>query len=459
MADDVFSPNHSEVGRRWTFAHCEYIESSRQLLVHGEPVKIESKPLTVLQHLLENPTKVHTKDGLLDANWDTATTEQSLATAISKLRIAFGGPREEIILTLSGVGYRLAVPVICKLDVQPGPPSLELKRKDPIPGKEKWIAARALGSDENPTVWVAEHQKTFEAHVFKLAVDGVRLRALQREVAISRLLQQALERDERFVRIIEWNFEQAPYFIESEYCGLNLFEFSETEDFRRMPVEERVAIVAQIAGAMSAAHNLGIIHNDLKPSNILMMRRYVEGVESSELGLTAKDWQIKIVDFGVASLNDAGDRLQAMQITDHGQFDPAGQSGRPVGTAMYRAPELRKPGATPSIQGDTYALGVILYQTVCGDFLDTPSIGWEERVSDPLLRADVAMAAHNDQEHRLANAGVLAERLKTIELRRDEQRKRNAETAEKQRSDQLAARYRLQMPWILAALIALEPVS
>ena len=228
MAFPNFAPVPPEPSRRWKFADCEFVEISRELFVGGAAVKLESKPLDVLQHLLEHPTQVLSKDELIGAAWNTSTTDQSLATAISKLRKAFGGSRDSVILNVSGVGYRMAVPVTCAVDFEPAPPPFELKAGDALPGKEHWAAVRRLGISDRLSAWLCEHRKTREAHVFKFAADGIRLRSLQREVAISRLLQKTVKDISGFVRVLDWDFEQQPYFIESEYFGLNLFEFAET---------------------------------------------------------------------------------------------------------------------------------------------------------------------------------------------------------------------------------------
>jgi DNA-binding winged helix-turn-helix (wHTH) protein len=106
--------------RRWRFAHAVFDETSWSLVVHGVAVEAESKPLEVLRALLLRPGEVVTKEELLDAVWPNVNVvEASLSTAVRKLRRAFGSGREDepIIETVSGLGYRLAVPVV--LDTRP----------------------------------------------------------------------------------------------------------------------------------------------------------------------------------------------------------------------------------------------------------------------------------------------------------------------------------------------------
>ena len=206
----------STTGRCWHFGWCEFAELGRCLKVHGQPVKMEGKPLDVLLQLLEHPTQIVTKEALLSAVWqEVATTEQSLTTAIAKLRKAFGGVRDAVIVNESGLGYRMTVPVLCMVDEQAAPFPVSLQPGEPIPRRPGWVAVRRLNAEPATPVWLGSNPKTGEQRVYKFAVDGIRLRALQREVAVSRLLGKSLGSRAFFaVRILDWGFETPPYFID-----------------------------------------------------------------------------------------------------------------------------------------------------------------------------------------------------------------------------------------------------
>jgi eukaryotic-like serine/threonine-protein kinase len=460
VSADLGSRTQLASGRRWRFGWCEYSEVSRQLLVHGKPAKLETKPLDVLQQLLEQPTQVHTKDGLIGAVWTASTSDQSLATAISKLRRAFGGGRDDIILNVSGIGYRMAVHVTCLDEETTETPPFHLEPGDLIPGRPNWRAAQSIGVDNSAMVWLAEHIKTREARVFKFAVDGVRLRALQQEVSLSRFLQQSLPNDDRFVRILDWDLENSPFFVETEYSGLSLFEWSGTEQFAGMTLPERISLMAELAEAVAAAHALGILHNDLKPGNVLVIpqaRERRSGSVSPESYHSEGSWKIKIADFGIATLSQP-ERLRAMQITYHesgaGEADEKAAKAHLSGSAMYRAPEFLT-GAAPSIPGDVYALGVMLYQMACGDFLASLSPGWESRIPDALLRQDIADAANVDPGLRIASATELARRLRSIEVRRAEEEKRKDAMLAVQRTQRALADAQLRRPWVIIAIVTL----
>jgi DNA-binding winged helix-turn-helix (wHTH) protein len=257
-------------GRLWRFADCEFDELSLQLRVKGRLAELELKPLEVLLQLLLHPSEVVAKEDLLEAVWPGLhVVDGSLATAVSKLRKALGDENSDIVLTVPRVGYRLAV------SVQSAPVSsptswaaATLEPGDPVPGREHWRLMRRLDASHNSEVWLAEHPKTHEQRVFKFASNDARLKGLKREVTVARFLRESLGESPAFVRVLEWNLEVHPYVIESEYGGPNLREWSQQQGgLDKIPFATRISVIADIARAVAAAHEAGVLHKDLKPTN------------------------------------------------------------------------------------------------------------------------------------------------------------------------------------------------
>jgi len=442
-------------GRLWRFADCELDEFRRELRMRGTVAELESKPLEVLIQLLHHAGEVVTKEELLESVWPgTAVVDGSLATAVSKLRKAIGDEEQLTILTVPRIGYRLAVPVQSKavagVWAEPG-----LKVGDPVPGREHWRLSQRMEPSGSSEVWLAENPKTHESRVFKFAADGVQLKGLKREVTLARFLRESLGERPDFVRVLEWNFDEPPFFLESEYGGLNLAAFAESKGGLGNLLETlRLRILIDVAKGVAAAHEIGVLHKDLKPANLLITpaseKSATEKVDSDH-GIMK--WQVKVADFGSGTLANP-ERLGGLGITNLGFTQTATADSILTGTLTYIAPEVLA-GHSPTISSDVYALGVILYQLIAGDFRKPLSPGWEADIKDPLLREDIAEAACGDPARRLRTARELVERLEHLESRRTEKNQleaaeRRAVAAERQLADARARR-----PWILVAVAVL----
>jgi hypothetical protein len=131
------------------------------------------------------------------------------------------------------------------------------------------------------------------------------------------------------------------------------------------PVPWVAAIGAQVAAVLAFAHNRGIIHRDIKPQNVMLLR----------------DGAVKVLDFGVAG-------IISQRIT---------RTGVSVGTPAYMAPEqAHNLPATP--RTDLYGLGCLLYEMLSGQPVfnaDSPAALMRmhlEQAPAPLLRPDLAPA-------------------------------------------------------------------
>ena len=442
--DNSANPEAIAERRLWRFAGCSFDETRWELKVTGEAVALESKPLEILLELLRHAGEVVTKDELLDAVWPGVTVvEGSLATAVSKLRKALGGDEQGMIVTIPRIGYRL-IAAVELTQAAPNPrPSMHLVAGDAVPGRDQWRLVERLDVSDNGEVWLARHSKTHEARVFKFAHDGIALGYLKREATLSRLLRESLGERPDFARVLEWNFEAPPFFLESEYGGLNLEAWAEEQGgLAAVSMATRLALIIDIARAVAAAHDVGVLHKDLKPTNVLVTPK----------GETS--WQIKVVDFGSGRLLEPG-RLEALRITNLAATQTTSvQNDSHSGTPFYLAPEMLA-GHVPTVSGDIYALGIMLYQILAGDFRKPLSAGWEADIGDPLLREDIALAAAGDPTKRLGSAATLADRLSGLGRRRSE-RDLLTRTEERARiAERKIEQTRARRPWVFASIAAL----
>ena len=137
-----------------------------------------------------------------------------------------------------------------------------------------------------------------------------------------------------------------------------------------IPVDEALPIAKQIAEALEAAHEAGVIHRDLKPANIKVR----------------DDGAVKVLDFGLAKALDTtpeGDPSESPTLTA-----AATQMGVIMGTAAYMSPEQAR-GKPVDKRADIWAFGAVLYEMLTGERAFAG-----EDVSDTMaavLRADVEL--------------------------------------------------------------------
>lgn len=421
---------------RWRFGAVEFDEARHELRIAGLVVDVEPRPLQVLALLLQHAGEVVTKEELFERVWaGRITVDHVLATAIGKLRKALGEEGEGRIATVPRIGYRITGTVERIAVGRLANSGLKLQAGQRVPGRDSFRLDRQLGQTLGSEVWLARHPRSREARVFKFALDGEHLSSIKREATVSRVLRDALGERGNFVRVLDWNFEAPPFFLECEYAGQPLQEWA-LEDGRlaAMTRASRIDLFLEIADAVAAAHAVGVLHKDIKPANILVVAR-------------GDGWQLRLADFGNSRLLQP-ERLAELGITALGlTMTDAGTSGTP----MYLAPELVG-GQGPTVRSDIYALGVLLYQWLAGDLRRPMAPGWERDIDEPLLREDIALATDVDPAQRLASVAQLAQRLHSLVQRLEEcARQRDAEAAAI-RMQHALERARSRRPWVIASI-------
>ncbi len=196
---------------------------------------------------------------------------------------------------------------------------------------------RLLGQGGASRVYLAQDRRVLQEVVLKFPHDDVIGGAAvfaryQREAEIGRLLNHP-----HIQRHLNQGEERSTEYLVLEYLrGQTLRAVMKKRAPALLPTGEVLHILLQVGDALAYAHEHGVIHRDIKPENIMLL----------------ENGDIKVFDFGIALLE--GER----HVRWRGFSSP-------IGTPDYMAPELLwgKPG---SAQSDVYAVGIVLYELLCG---------------------------------------------------------------------------------------------
>lgn len=225
-----------------------------------------------------------------------------------------------------------------------------------IGGKYELVAL--LGEGGMGRVFEARHVVTGR----RVAVKVLKVEASRRTEAQRRFLREARAigrvEDPHVVEVLDAGMDEAtgaPFVVQTLLRGVSLRAYLRTLDRIEPVLAARLA--ARVLRGLGAAHAAGVVHRDVKPSNVFLSRRE---------GDTPDEVTPKVIDFGISKLADAGDVVEAPSTLT--------ASGVVVGTVGYMAPEQAEGRDDVDGRADLWAVGVMLYEMISGDRpFDAPS--------------------------------------------------------------------------------------
>lgn len=230
-----------------------------------------------------------------------------------------------------------AVPPVPPPRGPPGPDGIESDLRGLAPELE---VQRLLGRGSMALVYLAREPALGRLVALKvlapeLASDDIARRRFEREAqSAARILHPGVATVHRIGRTAGG----LPWLVMPFYDAGTLEDRIASEG--ALPIAVALAWFAQLAGALAAAHRLGIVHRDLRPANILLDRA---------------SGGVVLTDFGLAAVLESG-AAAALRLTSPGQV---------LGVAAWASPEQLR-GEEVTERADVYSLGVIAFQLFTG---------------------------------------------------------------------------------------------
>ena len=229
------------------------------------------------------------------------------------------------------------------------PTSPPTTTSDPQPINGRFRLLQKLGEGGFGTVYLAQQlapvQRQVAVKILKLGMDTLQATETKSVVARFEAERQALARMDHpnIAKVFDAGVTEQgrPFFVMELVRGIRITEYC---DQNRLTTKQRLNLFIEVCQAIQHAHQKGIIHRDIKPTNILVTLLNGEPVP-------------KVIDFGIAKATE-GRLTDATIYTQLQQF---------IGTPAYMSPEQAEmSGLDIDTRSDIYSLGVLLYEILTG---------------------------------------------------------------------------------------------
>ncbi|ALL70956.1 serine/threonine protein kinase (plasmid) [Paraburkholderia caribensis MBA4] len=200
-----------------------------------------------------------------------------------------------------------------------------------------YVIERKLGAGGMASVWLAHDGRRGQNVAIKVMAHAVEPQSQLAARFLDEIRHHTLLRHPGIVAVRDvFSVGGQPCFVMDLAPGGSLAALLEARGGRRLSVNEALPLIGEVLEALDYAHRQGMVHRDVKPSNVL---------------LDASKQHALLSDFGIALA--AGERRRT-------------RAGLSVGTAAYMSPEQIRATGTIDFRSDVYSAGCVLYELLTG---------------------------------------------------------------------------------------------
>ena len=260
---------------------------------------------------------------------------------------------------LGSEAKKLAQKLLFEIESPTIPPCLSATRSLPSGEQVRQVGRykllQQIGEGGMGTVWMAEQEEPVRRRVaLKLIKPNLATKEIITRFEAERQALAMMDHP-NIARVLDAGTtdEGSPYFVMELIKGIPLNDYC---DKHELSIRDRLQIMVDVCDAIQHAHQKGILHRDLKPTNVLVSEVNQKPVP-------------KVIDFGLAKAME-----HTTKLTDKTMFT---EFGKVVGTLQYMSPEQAEMDSLDiDTRTDIYSLGVMLYELLAGSTpLDKDTLG------------------------------------------------------------------------------------